>query len=560
MHHPKRVIAVSVISFLLLIALCSQLLLLGVNPAYAEEDGTDTVDAITSNELLVFDENRPITLNDRGFPRNDPPRSQANGNWNSPVNYAQGTLHYRVQIRNQPQPQNMRLQFCVWQDSFHLENCGSLNDVRGTSGTVVTWSQPVQDMWRLGGRSIDWSRARQRYGFAIKNTAGQPVSNYNGWNWNGENPNAWYPLDARLTVVVVERGGTFSGWQNYGGGGNPNPTATPTPRPTNTPSAPNPTNTPSVPNPTATPTPVTPRDGESTIYLSSSTGGRVNGVPFRDEDIVGHNTQSGNWWMIFDGSDVGVMVDVNGFAFLNDGSLLLTVNVPVSISGIGLVDDSDIVRFIPSSLGNTTRGRFELYFDGSDVGLDANGEDIDSISVLPDGRLLISTLGSIKVNGVTGADEDLTAFTPTSLGNNTQGSWAPYFDGSDVQLTTGTEDVWGAHTDGNRIYLSVRGAYNVNGASGDGDDIFACNSASTGGNTSCQFSVFWDGDSRGYGSEVIDGIHIGSGPQVMVSAADANDVDEGEELYDDLDDDILEDENGEEVEIRSTIYLPLLTR
>ncbi|MCB0060933.1 MAG: hypothetical protein KDE19_02415 [Caldilineaceae bacterium] len=557
MHYPKRLFALSTIILSLLIVLAGQIAFLGVDPAYADEEGIDTADAINSNELLVFDENRNITLSDRGFPRNDPPRNQANGNWNSPINYAEGTLYYRVQIRSQPQPQNMRLQFCVWQDRFYLENCGSLADVRGTSGTVVTWSQSVQDMWRLGGRSIDWSRARQRYGFAIKNAQGQPVSDYNGWNWNGENPNQWYPLDARLTVVVVEKGGTFSGWQNYvGGGSNP----TPTPRPTNTPNAPTPTNTPSSPNPTATPTPVTPRDGESTIYLSSSTGGRVNGIAFRDEDIMGHDLQSGSWWTVFDGSDVGLKVDVNGFAFLSDGSILMTVNVPVAIPGLGTVDDSDIVRFIPSSLGSTTRGSFELYFDGSDVGLDANGEDIDSISVLPDGRILVSTLGSIKVNGVSGADEDLTAFTPTSLGNNTQGSWAPYFDGSDVQLTTGYEDVWGAQADGNRIYLSVRGAYNVNGASGDGDDIFACNSASTGANTSCQFSVFWNGDSRGYGNEVIDGIHIGSGPQVTVSAADAEDVDEGEELYDDLDDDILEDENGEEVEITSTIYLPLLTR
>ena len=41
------------------------------------------------------------------------------------------------------------------------------------------------------------------------------MSNYNGWNWNGEDPTEWYPLDMRYTVVVVAKGATFSGWGNY---------------------------------------------------------------------------------------------------------------------------------------------------------------------------------------------------------------------------------------------------------------------------------------------------------------------------------------------------------
>ena len=41
-----------------------------------------------------------------------------------------------------------------------------------------------------------------------------------------------------------------------------------------------------------------------------------------------------------------------------------------------------------------------------------------------------------------GKDEDVLAFTPTSLGDVTSGSWAMYFDGSDVGLAeTSGEDV-----------------------------------------------------------------------------------------------------------------------
>ncbi len=169
------------------------------------------------NEMVVFDWNGPVTEAQRGFPYDQPPR--ANGDWTSPVNFAQGTLQYRVEIRSQPRPQNMRIQFCFWQakngNNFALENCGPQQSMYGVPGAVATWSVGVADMWKLGGKSIEWNRARYRNGAAIKNSAGEPVSNYNGWNWNGENPAFWYPLNMRYTVVVVAKGATFSGWSNY---------------------------------------------------------------------------------------------------------------------------------------------------------------------------------------------------------------------------------------------------------------------------------------------------------------------------------------------------------
>ena len=68
------------------------------------------------------------------------------------------------------------------------------------------------------------------------------------------------------------------------------------------------------------------------------------------------------------------------------------------------VTPQDVVRFDATSLGSTTTGAFSMYFDGSDVGLDTTAEKIDSVSLLPDGRVLISTTGNPAVAGVTGGE------------------------------------------------------------------------------------------------------------------------------------------------------------
>jgi hypothetical protein len=258
--------------------------------------------------------------------------------------------------------------------------------------------------------------------------------------------------------------------------------------------------------PTATPTP---SSGGDVIYLSSTTGGTIDGVSFRDEDILKYDVATDTWSLYFDGSDVGLTTDVNAFSILEDGSILLSINNTTGLS-IGTVQDEDIIKFVPTSLGSNTSGSFEWYFDGSDVGLDSSGEDIDAISFDNDGNLIISVLGAFNAGGVKGRDEDLWRFSADSLGSNTSGSWEQYFDGSDVGLSdSGYEDVYGAWiAENGDIYLTTRGGFSVSGLSGDGSDIFYCTPDSLGTDTSCTFSAYWDGSDHGFGSEIVDGIFI----------------------------------------------------
>jgi hypothetical protein len=153
-----------------------------------------------------------------------------------------------------------------------------------------------------------------------------------------------------------------------------------------------------------------------------------------------------------------------------------------------------------------------MYFDGEDVGLSASSEDIDAIDRLPNGILLISTSGNVSVTGASGKDEDLLAFTPTSLGSTTSGTWSLYFQGSDVGLATDSgEDIDGLSlTNNGVIYLSTRGAFAVTGVSGTSSDIFSCTPGALGATTTCTFnsSLYFTGSSWGLGSNNVDGIEL----------------------------------------------------
>ncbi len=260
-------------------------------------------------------------------------------------------------------------------------------------------------------------------------------------------------------------------------------------------------------------------DEPQRIYVSSSSGVSINGATVADEDILVLDTATGQWDLFFDGSELGLAAqDIDALEVLTNGSLLLSLDKDTTaVPGISSVNDSDILLFEPDVSGDYSSGTFSIYVHGEDVGLSTNGEDVDALAVAPNGDLLISTIGTAKVPAagggtLTAADEDLLRLTLTQPGENTVGSWAPYFDGSDVKLTTGSEDISGAWVDSasGNLFLSTLNKFNVTGLSGTRSDIFVCQSFSAGNNTSCTFGpdLFWEGANYGFGSELLDALAI----------------------------------------------------
>ncbi|MGR9013912.1 MAG: hypothetical protein ACU83U_09740, partial [Gammaproteobacteria bacterium] len=287
-----------------------------------------------------------------------------------------------------------------------------------------------------------------------------------------------------------------------------------------------------------------PNAGFDTVYVSPLLSTKVYTHPdtpndpnntllsVANEDIIAFDTASRTWSIYFKGKRVGLGVpgvNVDAFYIMTDGSILLSLDVPITLPitdpSVGtatdlLIDDSDIVRFVPTSLGDSTAGNFEIFFDGSNVGLDTDSENIDSISFLPSGKLIVSLTGSGSVPGVsTVQDEDLIVFTASDLGVDTSGTWNMHLNGSDIELSDGgnNEDVMGVWVDSNNaanpdssdIYISTHGAFSVSGAIGDGADIFKCTPSSIGTTTACSYAFAWDGGANGIGAGVaLDGIYL----------------------------------------------------
>jgi hypothetical protein len=244
-------------------------------------------------------------------------------------------------------------------------------------------------------------------------------------------------------------------------------------------------------------------------YLSLGASATVDGVAIRNEDVfIVHD--DGSVELYFDGGDIGMGgMAIDAFALAPDGKLVMSFTQPAGVPGIvGTVDDSDLVKFNATSLGSTTAGTFQRYFDGSDVGLTTDAEDIDALDIRSNGTLLISTIGTASVPGIATADDsDVLRFVPSNLGSATAGTWGRYFDGSDVGLTTDGEDVDALAVWTGSIGLSTTGALSVPGYSAPDEDVSIFHPTRVGATTEGEWlGRLFDGSAFGLGTNDVTGV------------------------------------------------------
>lgn len=233
------------------------------------------------------------------------------------------------------------------------------------------------------------------------------------------------------------------------------------------------------------------------MYLSFKSTVSIGDITAESEDIVLWDGGSG-YSIVFDGSDVGLAgYVIDGFDVIADDEILLTFTTPIEFPGVGKASGSDILLFT-GSLGSATAGSFSMYFVGAQVGLNKESENVNGVTRLSDGSLLLTTSGAFSANGLSGNDEDVIRFF--------EGTLTMYFDGSDVGVGASGDDVDAVASDGVDLYLSFLSPFLAEGASGDPEDVFTF-SGTFGSSTSGTYLLFWDGTA--YGTTVdIGGIDL----------------------------------------------------
>jgi hypothetical protein len=232
----------------------------------------------------------------------------------------------------------------------------------------------------------------------------------------------------------------------------------------------------------------------ATLYFSVGTAQTLSGVSVSTHDIVAFNGSS--FSLLLDGEDVGLDAsseNIDALELLPNGHLLVSTTGSFSVPGLSGKDE-DVIELTPAILGATSNGSWSMRVDGSVVGLEAAGEDVDAVELLSNGHVLVSTRDVFSVNGASGEDEDV-----IELINPATGTWAVYFDGTDVGLINSSEDVDGFTVSGGNVYLSTAGNFAVTGVAGADEDVFVFTPTTLGTNTAGTYSstLFFDGSALG---------------------------------------------------------------
>ena len=214
-----------------------------------------------------------------------------------------------------------------------------------------------------------------------------------------------------------------------------------------------------------------------------------DGRSYGNEDVIRYH--GATYEKVIDGSDVGLRnLRIDAMAVIEPAvegqpdRYLLSFTESGRVPGlVDRVDDSDVVLFTPTSVGEDTAGTFELFFDGSAIGLHRSGEDIDAIEVL-DGDLYFSTYGDFKLSvdyaGLRGKNEDVFVCRAATM-TSCPGGAEIVVDGSARGLTASGEDIDAFAFDpkdgndpGSRAFFSTKDDFETATAEGEDTDVFSC--------------------------------------------------------------------------------------
>ncbi|MCB9445269.1 MAG: hypothetical protein H6669_13660, partial [Ardenticatenaceae bacterium] len=229
------------------------------------------------------------------------------------------------------------------------------------------------------------------------------------------------------------------------------------------------------------------------LYFSTLGNTNPPGVGGTADDADIYNWNGASFSRQFDASVAGLPsgANVDGYVRVDATHFYLSFSgTTTAVPGLGNVEDEDVVYY--------NNGVWSVYFDGTALGLTANNQDLDAISIVGS-TLYFSTVGNTNPTGVSGTADDADIYSWNGS------SFARVWDASANGLP-GNANVDGLKfIDATHFYLSFSGtSTTVPGVGAVADVNVVYNNAGT-------WSVYFDGVARGLtagGNQDIDAFDI----------------------------------------------------
>ena len=129
------------------------------------------------------------------------PTAATPANWEAPINYAEGSVHVRLEVKTKPSAAPTRFQVCF---EMHQNYCCTAQAPAYTTPGVYEWDTQMKDMWRPG--PVNFAQGIVKSALILKDTNNvKPAPE----NVGAETAALYMPSDVVVTVTVVAAGSTY---------------------------------------------------------------------------------------------------------------------------------------------------------------------------------------------------------------------------------------------------------------------------------------------------------------------------------------------------------------
>lgn len=122
-------------------------------------------------------------------------------NWKTPVDYADGTAYYRLEVFEKPSAENLNMGVCFVGGSYCC-----FGYERFTKPGVYEWSFAIPSMWQFG--TMDWSKKITDVPLIMRDRDAIKVDPTEAY-YGAPSTALYFPMKSHLTVTIVSKGATY---------------------------------------------------------------------------------------------------------------------------------------------------------------------------------------------------------------------------------------------------------------------------------------------------------------------------------------------------------------